>query len=432
MFDIITIYCGNSNYSRDNFYKKGTNMTKLKNVAKCILKNGRIVILAAVVALVLPIFNSDVDNNIYADTAEQIKDKAEKELKKLKEQMANLEAFKNQIASDLDGAAEEMESLLAEQAALTDAIDTKQLEIEKANDELLEAMTMKSESYETMKLRIQYMYENNMDISIYSIVLNAENISEVLSNVEYANSIYEADRKLLQVYQQMIVDVELKQTQLNKDMDELLVMQDEFELRQANLEVYMAGLSKDSSSYATQLANAKKQAAKYEKTIKEQERIIAAKKAAEEAARREEANKNLSGQKVQLGSASYLKDSKYDPAFTSKVTGDELVKYALQFVGNPYVWGGNSLTKGCDCSGFVKLIYQHFGFNTPRYSQSFKTYGKPVAFENIKAGDIVVYPGHVAIYMGNGRIVEALNSKKGITSYRLVTSDKITAIRRVL
>lgn len=115
------------------------------------------------------------------------------------------------------------------------------------------------------------------------------------------------------------------------------------------------------------------------------------------------------------------------------VTGEDIVAYALKFVGNPYVWGGNSLTEGCDCSGFVNLIYKHFGFkDVPRQSQKFKKYGVAVDFADIQPGDIVVYPGHVAIYIGDGKIVEAQSSKVGITCNRSVTSGTITAIRRVI
>ena len=220
-------------------------------------------------------------------------------------------------------------------------------------------------------------------------------------------------------------------------------------MRQANLEVYIEGLGADADAYASQLSDAKEQIDKYEAIVAEQERIIAEQKAAEEAARlraereaaereqkkneqKEDEQKGDEQNNPDLGSSEYLSDSSYNPEFTSDVTGEELVNYALQFVGNPYVWGGNSLTEGCDCSGFVKLVYGHFGFDTPRYSQSFKTYGKPVAFENIQAGDIVVYPGHVAIYIGNGYIVEAQSTKRGITCNRLVTCSTITAIRRIL
>ena len=110
----------------------------------------------------------------------------------------------------------------------------------------------------------------------------------------------------------------------------------------------------------------------------------------------------------------------------------------MQFVGNPYVWGGNSLTNGCDCSGFVHEVYEYFGYNLVRYSMSFAYEGVAVSLENIKPGDIVVYErnkdgvGHVAIYAGNGKIVEAQSSKAGITANRSVTCRKIVAIRRVL
>lgn len=392
------------------------------------------------VVFITQAFKSDVGSNVYADTAEEIRDEAKEDIEKLKEQMENLEEFQKSIAEDLEGAAEEMESLMVTQRELNNAVSLKQEEIEAASTALLQALTRESEAYEAMKLRMQYMYENNSVDVIGSIILEADSIADILSQVEYINSIYEADRRLMEEYKQAIKDVEATQVKLSEEMEELLALQEEYELRQASLEVYIAGLGADADSYATQLAEAEEQMAEYEAIVAEQERIIAEQKAAEEAARlkaerereEREAAEKEENNKLQLGSSDYLQDSSYNPEFTSDITGEELVEYALQFVGNPYKWGGNSLTEGCDCSGFVKLVYEHFGFDTPRYSQSFKTYGKPVAFENIKAGDIVVYPGHVAIYIGNGYIVEAQSTKRGITCNRLVTCSKITAIRRVL
>lgn len=125
-------------------------------------------------------------------------------------------------------------------------------------------------------------------------------------------------------------------------------------------------------------------------------------------------------------------DTSSNTATSSGSGGSSVVDYAKQFVGNPYVWGGNSLTNGVDCSGFVHQVYAHFGISTPRYSQAFKSVGQPVSYQNIQAGDVVVYPGHVAIYIGNGNIVEAQSTRAGITNSRPVNCHTITAIRRLV
>lgn len=121
-----------------------------------------------------------------------------------------------------------------------------------------------------------------------------------------------------------------------------------------------------------------------------------------------------------------------NPSASTGIAGKSVVEYAMQFVGNPYVWGGNSLTNGVDCSGFVHEIYAHFGISTPRYSQAFKSAGQAVSFDNIQQGDVVVYPGHVAIYAGDGIIVEAQSTKAGITANRSVQCHTILAIRRLV
>jgi len=119
------------------------------------------------------------------------------------------------------------------------------------------------------------------------------------------------------------------------------------------------------------------------------------------------------------------------------ITGDNemgvaVAEYAIQFVGNPYVWGGTSLTEGADCSGFVMKVYEEFGVSLPHYSGSQRRQGYAVkgGLKNAQPGDLICYSGHVALYIGDGKIVHAASEKSGIkigkANYRT-----ILAIRRI-
>lgn len=109
----------------------------------------------------------------------------------------------------------------------------------------------------------------------------------------------------------------------------------------------------------------------------------------------------------------------------------EIVDYACMFIGNPYVWGGTSLTEGADCSGFVQSVYAHFGVTLPRTSSSQRNAGAAVSYKNVLPGDIICYEGHVGIYIGNGEIVNARNPEKGI-GITPATYKNILAVRRVI
>lgn len=111
--------------------------------------------------------------------------------------------------------------------------------------------------------------------------------------------------------------------------------------------------------------------------------------------------------------------------------GQAVVNYACQFIGNPYVWGGTSLTNGADCSGFVQSVYKHFGISLPRTSAQMRSAGRAVNYSEAIAGDIICYDGHVGIYMGDGQIVNAINSRRGI-GILSATYDNIITVRRLL
>ena len=112
-------------------------------------------------------------------------------------------------------------------------------------------------------------------------------------------------------------------------------------------------------------------------------------------------------------------------------TGQAIVDYACQFIGNPYVWGGTSLTNGADCSGFVQSVFAHFGISLPRTTWDMENVGTPVSYDQAIAGDIILYDGHVGIYMGNGQIVNAINSSRGI-GILPATYTSIITVRRLI
>lgn len=112
-------------------------------------------------------------------------------------------------------------------------------------------------------------------------------------------------------------------------------------------------------------------------------------------------------------------------------TPSAVVEFACQFIGNPYIWGGTSLTEGADCSGFVMKVYEYFGVSLPHSSYSDRTVGEMVEYDEVQPGDIICYDGHVGIYAGNGRIINALNKRKGITLTD-VNYDTVLAVRRVM
>lgn len=381
---------------------------------------------------------------VYAKTqkqkdAEKKKSQAEKDLKDKKNEINGLKDQQQTTADDIKNKSAKLDEILAAQKKLQKDITSKQAEIEQNQKDLAAAQEKQQEQYDAMKKRIQFMYENSAEDNIWTAIIESNGITDMLNRIEYVSDVYDSDRALMDSYQAAVEQVKEIGTKLDKDMNELTAMQDDYEKQQADVEAAIVALENQKEQYASQIAQAQQQADNYQNIITAQGKIIQEQEAAAAAAAAR-ANSSSSSPSYDGGGAGkggsiasdYAAGGGKNPGASTGVSGSSVVSYAMQFVGNPYVWAGNSLTNGVDCSGFVHEVYAHFGISTPRYSQAFKSVGQAVSFDNIQPGDVVVYPGHVAIYAGGGVIVEAQSTKAGITANRSVQCHTILAIRRLV
>lgn len=384
---------------------------------------------------------------VYAKTqkqkdAEKKKSQAEQNLKDKKNEINGLKDQQQTTADDIKNKSAKLDEILAAQKKLQKDITRKQAEIEQNQKDLAAAQEKQQEQYDAMKKRIQFMYENSAEDNIWTAIIESNGITDMLNRIEYVSDVYDSDRALMDSYQAAVEQVKEIGTKLDKDMNELTAMQDDYEKQQADVEAAIVALENQKEQYASQIAQAQQQADNYQNIITAQGKIIQEQEAAAAAAAAAAARANSSSSSPSYDgggagkggsiASDYAAGGGKNPGASTGVSGSSVVSYAMQFVGNPYVWGGNSLTNGVDCSGFVHEVYAHFGISTPRYSQAFKSVGQAVSFDNIQPGDVVVYPGHVAIYAGGGVIVEAQSTKAGITANRSVQCHTILAIRRLV
>ena len=384
---------------------------------------------------------------VYAKTqkqkdAEKKKSQAEQDLKDKKNEINGLKDQQQTTADDIKNKSAKLDEILAAQKKLQADITSKQAEIEQNQKDLAAAQEKQQEQYDAMKKRIQFMYENSAEDNIWTAIIESNGITDMLNRIEYVSDVYDSDRALMDSYQAAVEQVKEIGTKLDNDMNELTAMQDDYEKQQSDIEAAIVALENQKEQYASQIAQAQQQAENYQNIITAQGKIIQEQEAAAAAAAAAAARANSSSSSSSYDgggagkggsiASDYASGGGKNPSGTTGVSGSDIVAYAMQFKGNPYVWGGNSLTNGVDCSGFVHEVYEHFGISTPRYSQAFKSVGQAVSFDNIQPGDVVVYPGHVAIYAGGGVIVEAQSTKAGITANRSVQCHTILAIRRLV
>lgn len=199
-------------------------------------------------------------------------------------------------------------------------------------------------------------------------------------------------------------------------------------------------VSADYVSMSTEYIHAESKAEEEARLAREEAERQAAIKAAEEARRAREAEEAARRAQEEAARKAQQSSSPSRPSnaggsgnsgSSSVSNGQAVVDYGMKFLGNPYVYGGNSLTNGTDCSGFVKGVYAAFGISLPRTSSEQRHVGYGVSLDAIQPGDIVCYSGHVGIYAGNNTLLHASNEKTGITLTSPVTYRPVIAVRRI-
>lgn len=387
------------------------------------------------------------------------KEENEKQLESVNEKISDYKGAQADIGSEIEELDAEMVTLLTDINLIEEAIADKEAEIAQTQIDYDAAVATKDEQYESMKIRIKFMYEQG-DVSYLQLFTESLNVSDMVNKAHYVEELYEYDRELLEEYQATVEQVAALQDELEEEKSELQTSQYELVEQQAYMEEVLAEKKEEYENYAVVLAQAKQEAAAYTTKIKQETAQIRKleeeerkRKEEEERKKKEEEERLKAEQDALLASQeSQDSDSSSDssqssstennstssstqsapaPSSSGSSKGQQIANYACQFIGNPYVAGGTSLTNGADCSGFVMSVYQAFGYSLPRSSYAQSGAGTAVSYSEAQPGDIIYYGGHVGIYIGNGQIVHASTERTGI-KITSATYRSIITVRRIV
>lgn len=399
--------------------------------------------------------------------AEQERRRAEEEKSRAESEAQQLEEKLGQSRQKEQALEEELVRLLALKDILESDMEELKTQIQGADRDYRQAEEKRQRQYDILKKRIQFLYEEG-DITYLDILLKAKNIGDVVSQTEYFRQLYEYDQEIIQRYEKLKQEAAGKKELLEEKQSQLEVMEEENESQQKELEGFIEARKTESSSFALELEEAQARAAQAAgEVIRKTEEIRILRARQEEERIRQEKERIRQEQESagrEPGSAGQASGAAgrepgaagWEPGAAGREPGGagresggagtasgrpvksiggtefgrNVADYALQFVGNPYVYGGTSLTGGTDCSGYTQSVYRHFGVSIPRTSGEQAGFGREIPYEEMEPGDLVCYSGHVAMYIGGGRIVHASSRKEGIKVSNDPAYRTIVSIRR--
>lgn len=387
----------------------------------------------------------------------------------------DVEAIKREKAQTqqaIDNTSGQLTQLLTEFEMLKGDIRKQETAIQKADEDLKAAQKKEKKQYDEMVVRIKYMYEKGEDSEVAAL-LGSGSFGELLNQAEYIQNVHTYDRERLEEFAKVKKEVAELKSGLEAEKKEMEALAAVYSSEEKSLKSTLSVMRTQMANFDAQLAEAQRQAEEEAKRIEEEAKRVEQEQQAQQS---QNQSNNAGGTSKPSSKPSENKPSENEPSKpaeskpdkpsnnnnqnkpsgdkpaedkpsnnkpseeTSKPSntakGQQIASTGLRYVGNPYVYGGNDLENGIDCSGFTKQVHALCGiYGLPRSSGAQRGGGKAVTggLSNALPGDVICYSGHVAIYIGGGQIVHASNPapypkggiKTGSASYR-----EILAIRR--
>ena len=340
----------------------------------------------------------------------------------LEEEICDLDAELINTMTVIGGLEEDIAASEEAIAAKEQDISAKEADIRTTQGLYEEAREKEEAQYNAMVARIQYLYENG-EGDYLSVLFSATSFSEILTLQSYIEAVYAYDQNMLAAYEAAREEVKLLWERLEEEKASLEEEKAALEAQVSYLDGLLARKKQESANYDAQIARMRQEANALKVKIRQEQAEL---KKMEEEARRRAAAAAANGSYTVSASISDIINGA-----SGSDLGKQIARYGCQYIGNPYVSGGTSLTNGADCSGFTYRIYANFGYTIPRTSYQQRSAGTEVSYENAQPGDLICYEGHVAMYIGGGYIVHASNVKTGIKVSR-ATYKKILTVRRII
>lgn len=358
------------------------------------------------------------------------------QLQQINNEIAATEDEQDLIQEEIDDLNAEIQNTMTSIGMLEDEIAQKEAEIadkqtqiEATKAEYEAALQKEEDQRASMAAQTRLIYENG-DETYLNALLRGKGIGDILNSMDYIEKIYEYNKRMLNEFietKELVLELwnqlEAEEAALEQDMQNLEADVRELNEQKTNLDILLEQKRRESANFEAEISRLRQEAAVAKTQLQQEQKRLKELQAALAAQSRKPAASNPAPATTNYTAV-------INSAGGSDL-GKQIANYACQFIGNPYVSGGTSLTSGADCSGFTYRVYADFGYSLPRTSTQQRSAGTGVSYEEAQPGDIICYDGHVAIYIGNNLIVHASSARTGIkisnAQYKTILS-----VRRII